>query len=113
MSDFSAIKKYTDVVTSDGEQLGEALALHHRQEDIDPNLKLYATYLEVYSLEMGNASYVPTDFIAPYSSGDDQVTLAVNRATFSRETWDRTPDFIAARRSQKETLPSGEQAALI
>ena len=113
MSDYSKIKKYTPVFTSDGEALGEALALYHRQEDVNPKLKLYETYLEIYSLEMGNSSYVPTEFVALPAADAESVELTVAISTFAKETWDRTPDFVAGHRGKKEELPSGEQAALI
>lgn len=101
------LKKGADVVTADGEILGKALALHHRTpEEVDPDLKLYASYLEVPNFQVGSPFYVPVDFIADYDSDALQVNLSVPLSAVMDETWDREPSFIAGRQDQAERLPS-------
>lgn len=99
------LKKYAAVVTSDGHAVGTALRLRHRTEDIDPELKLYASYLEVMGVELGNQSYIPTDFISDYDPEQDVVTLAVKFDIVEDETWNRAPTFIARREDTVEELP--------
>ena len=99
------LKKYAAVVTSDGHPVGTALRLRYRTEDIDPALKLYASYLEVMGAGLGNQSYIPTDFIADYDPEEDVVTLAVTDDIIKDETWNRAPTFIARREDTAEQLP--------
>ena len=72
------LKKGADVMTSDGEFLGKALRLHHRPDEIDPELKLYASYLETSNLFMGSPFFIPVDFIADYDPPNTLVTLTVD-----------------------------------
>ena len=98
------LKKGADVVTSDGEFLGKALRLHHRPDEIDPELKLYASYLETSNLVMGSPFFIPVDFIADYDPPDTRVTLTVKKSAVLNETWDREPTFIAGHRDKPEEL---------
>lgn len=113
MEDKMQFKKYDKVVTADDVDLGELLRIHHREEDINPLLKLYASYLEIWSMEFGGHSYVPTDFIDEYDEASGIVYLAVTMDTVQQETWDRAPNFIAGRKSRREELPVGRQRAII
>lgn len=99
------VKKFAQVWTADNKLLGPVLRLHHRLSDIDPALKMYATYLEVNSISMGGPVFVPADFITEYNAAENKLTLSVNMRTIQRETWDRTPTFIAHHTSQIEALP--------
>lgn len=105
-------KKYDKVVTADDVTLGELLRLHHRQEDINPLLRLYASYLEVWSIELGGHTYIPTDFIDEYNASTGTVYLAVTLETVQQETWDRTPSFIAGHQSRREELPLGSSRTI-
>lgn len=100
-------KKYAEVWTADDKQIGVAIRLHHRVHDINPALKLYATYLECMSVKMGGAVFIPTDFVADYDAATNKISLAVKMSTVQRETWDRTPDFIAHHTSHVEELAAG------
>jgi hypothetical protein len=98
------LKKGADVLTSDGEFLGKALRLHHRPDEIDPDLKLYASYLETSNLVMGSPFFIPVDFIAEYDPQNTLVTLTVPTKAVMKETWDREPSFIAGHRDKAEDL---------
>ncbi len=58
------IKKLDEVWTADAKKLGLAQQLFHRQDEVNPDLQLYASYLEVENFEYGEVFYVPTDFVA-------------------------------------------------
>lgn len=97
--------KYDKVVTADDVILGELLRIHHRQEDINPELRLYASYLEIWSVDLGGQSYIPTDYIDRYDQATRKVYITETLSTVQKETWDRTPSFIAGHRSRREELP--------
>ena len=97
------VKKYTAVYTADNEHLGEAGRLYHRPADtVNPELKLYAAYLEVINLAFGNPLYIPTDYISDYADG--KLTLSVSLSVVEDETWDRSPDFVTVHAGNVEEL---------
>ncbi len=98
------VKKFTNVLTSDDYALGVALRIHLRQDDIDPELKLYAAYLEVNSRDLGTHFYVPAEFIQDYSPTDKQLTLSVPLSVVGEEQWGRNPTFIAGHLENIEEL---------
>ena len=100
------LKKGADVVTVDGEFVGKALRLHHRPDEVDPELKLYGSYLETPNLLMGSHFFVPVEFIADYDPQVMRVTLSVSASAVLAETWDREPTFIAGHLDTAEELPS-------
>lgn len=100
------LKRFADVWTADDVFIGEAVRLHHRMNEVNPELKLYSSYLECRSIEMGGNVFVPTEFVADYDLVADKVTLSVNIRTVQRETWERAPNFIAHHSSQVEELPA-------
>jgi hypothetical protein len=106
------LKKYDKVVTADDISLGELMRIHHRQEDINPELRLYASYLEVWSIDFGGHIFIPTDFIDEYDETTNTVYLTETKHTVQQETWDRAPSFIAGRKSQRQELPVPEGARL-
>lgn len=100
------LKKYTDVFTSDGEYLGVALRYYHRAPDeVDPELRLYRTYLEVQSIEMGGSTFVPTEFIGDYEPGHNKLALAATLQEVEEALWNRMPDFVARGWAVPEELP--------
>lgn len=105
-------KKYDKVVTADDVSLGELVRIHHRQEDINPELRLYASYLEVWSIDFGGHVYIPTDFIGEYDEATNIIYLTETVHTVQQETWDRAPSFIVGRKSQRQELPVPEGATL-
>jgi len=112
MQEDMPFKKYDKVVTADDVTLGELMRIHHRQEDINPELQLYGSYLEVWSIDFGGHMYIPTDFIDEYDEAAGIVYLTKTKHTVQQETWDRTPSFIAGRKSQRQELPVTEGAKL-
>ncbi len=99
------LKRFAEVWTADDVYIGEAVRLHHRPNEVNPELKLYPSYLECRSIEMGGYVFVPTEFVADYNPAANKVTLSVNIRTVQRETWERVPNFIAHHTSQVEELP--------
>ena len=109
----SPYKKYDKVVTADEIVIGDLLRIHHRQEDINPELRLYASYLEVWSVELGVNTYIPTDFIDEYEPAAGTIHLSATMRTVQEETWDRAPAFIAGRKSHREELPAPADRSLL
>lgn len=98
------VKKYTQVVTSDDFLLGVALRIHHRLEEIDPDLKLYAAYLQVSSRDLGTHFYIPTEFIKEYDPAGGKLILSVALEIVEDEIWSREPTFIAGELGEIEEL---------
>lgn len=106
------IKKYDEVWTADKQNIGEALAWHERPaEEVNPEQKLYARYLEVWSILLGGHCYIPAEFVGDYQPG--RINLLVKLATIEDETWDRAPAFVAGRKSVRYELPVGQKTAVI
>ncbi|MCA9920354.1 MAG: hypothetical protein KC445_20500 [Anaerolineales bacterium] len=105
MQESMHFKKYDKVVTVDDIVLGEALRLHHRDEDVNPELRLYASYLEIWSTELGGQTFIPTDYIDEYDAQTRTIYLTEPLSYVQKESWDRTPSFIAGHKSRKEELP--------
>lgn len=98
------VRRGTVVHTADDQFLGKALKIHHRLKDIDPDLKLYASYLDVSNLAVGSSVYVPVEFISAYDPQEPSLTLSVPLSTVMGETWDREPTFIAGKQDKIEPL---------
>ncbi len=98
------VKKYTVVFSADEHELGQALRLHHRTEDIDPNLKYYASYLEIFGVDYSTHLFVPTDFIDDYEADNETIRLSVKFKAVQNESWDRVPDFVVANKDSIEKL---------
>ncbi|WP_420644146.1 hypothetical protein [Candidatus Leptofilum sp.] len=98
-------KKYDKVVTADDVVLGDLLRIHHREEDVNPELRLYASYLEVWSVDLGGHIYIPSEYIEEYDAAARTIYIAETLSVVQQETWDRAPSFIAGRQSRKEELP--------
>lgn len=96
------INHLDNVYTADDVELGVAVALFHRTKDINPDLKLYATYLEVSNHHLGDVFFIPTNFINTAANGTVKLTIPMK--TVQHETMTRKPDFIAFGHAQKETL---------
>jgi hypothetical protein len=99
------IKKLEAIWTADSKKLGLAQYLLYRQDNINPDLQLYGSYLQVEDYEFGEVYYVPTDYIAGRDPDRGNVTLAVSFETVRQRTWFRMPDFIAHGEARKEFLP--------
>ena len=84
--------------------MGQAIRLHHRTHDINPEMNLYASYLETFSIQLGGSNFIPTDFIEEVDPVENKIWLSVDFTVFKRETWDRTPTFIAHRTNKIEEL---------
>ena len=100
------IKKHAEIWTKDGQRLGEATHVYHRLEDVNPAELHYAAYLEIFSFEIGEHYFIPTDFIAGYDAANGRLTLSSSRKTIEDRTWHRMPGFIAMGKARKEDLPA-------
>jgi hypothetical protein len=101
-----ALKKYSDVYTSDGQHIGVAMRYHHRPpEQVDPELRLYRTYLEVQSVELGGPAYIPTVFIGDYDPAANRLTLLASLEDVEELVWNRKPNFVARGMTVREELP--------
>jgi hypothetical protein len=98
------LKKFSKVITSDDEVIGNAVHLRLRQDEVNVEMKNYAAYLDVASLELGTHFYVPTDFIQEYNPETSQVTLSVPFSIVQDESWNREPSFIAGHLEEIEDL---------
>lgn len=99
------IKKLDEIWTADNKKLGLVKDLYHRpEEEVDPAVEYYASYLEVENFEYGSDYYVPTDFIDERDEATGAVKLKVSFAKVMDRTWFRMPDFIARGRAQKTEL---------
>ena len=98
------LKKFTKVVSSDDEMVGDVVYIRLRLGDADVDLKLYEAYLDVATLDLGTHFYVPTDFVAEYDPDEAQIKLSVPFAVVQVESWDRKPDFIARHLDKVEEL---------
>ncbi|MDX1417319.1 MAG: hypothetical protein R3293_24140 [Candidatus Promineifilaceae bacterium] len=99
------VRKFTEVIAADDYLLGKSLRIHHRQDEIDPDLKLYAAYLQINSPDLGTHFFVPTDFIQEFNSGKNQLVLSVPMSVVEEEQWSRFPTFVVGHVEKIEELP--------
>ena len=101
------IKKFDEVWTADEKKLGLAQKMFHRQNEVNPDLQLYATYLEVDNFEYGEGFYIPTDFITGRDPVTGHLLLTVTTNQVMNHTWFRMPDFVTHKLYDQELLPAG------
>jgi hypothetical protein len=101
------IHRLDKVYTADDVHLGEAIAIYKRQDEVNPGLELYAAYLKIFSFEMGDDFYVPTDFIASRDAENGTVKLSIDMHKVKHETFERMPNFVAYEQGIVEELPTG------
>ena len=92
------------VYTADDALLGQAICLY-RQPDtaqINPDLKLYATYLQVANTALGDSFFIPTDFVVKAESSLVQLSLTMKE--IEHETFSRRPMFVAMGHTAREAL---------
>lgn len=93
------------VKTSDGQTLGYVKALY-RQPDpsmIDPQLKLFAEYLEVVNLDLADDFYIPKDYVA--EKEQTHLILEMTHEAVMNNTLSRAPQFIAHGQAESIALP--------
>ncbi len=90
------LKKFTQVKTADGEAIGVTLRFVHRPiEDVNPDLRLYRSYLVIQSIMLGGPAFIPTVYVGEYDPVKNHLTLEANLETLEDELWNREPDFVA------------------
>ncbi|MEM7801379.1 MAG: hypothetical protein AAF633_19450 [Chloroflexota bacterium] len=103
LEELKAVARGAIVTSSDDQEMGQATQLHVRTDEINPAQKLYQYYFRVARPIMGNAAYVPADFIEIKSA--DQLRLTVTSDAFEGERWDVAPTFIAVGNDTTYDLP--------
>lgn len=98
------LRRGAAVWTADGHYIGYAIRLHHRQNEVNPDLKLYGSYLGLFSMLFGGTTYIPTDFIRDYDPAENKLILSITVEDIAQETWDRTPSFVAWGEETREPL---------
>ena len=72
---------------------------------MDPELELYEYYVYVFSFDVGDDYYVPTDFIS--QDGDNgRFTLNLTMNEAMDKGWSRLPDFVIKKEAIREELPA-------
>lgn len=100
------LKRMAEVYTADGERIGVTLRFIHRPiEEVNPDLRLYRSYLIVQSILLGGPAYIPTVYVADYDPAAGRVELSATFETLEDETWNREPDFAARGLGVYEELP--------
>lgn len=101
------IKKLEEVWTAEDKKLGLAQQLFLRQGEVNPELQLYAAYLEVENFDYGEGFYIPTDFISGRDQETGHLILSVTIDQVMNNTWFRMPDFVAHKQYDQQALPTG------
>lgn len=100
------INKFDEVWTADGKKLGIAYKIFHRQDDVNPNLQLYKSYICVVNFEYGEEFFVPTDFIEGRDTETGNLLLSISFKRVMDLTYFRMPDFVVHRKYDLELLPA-------
>jgi hypothetical protein len=98
------INKLEEIWTADDKKLGEANAIYHRLEGVNPELRYYAHYLHVQNFDYGDDYYIPTDFIKGRDEKTGSVVLEKTFQEVLTNTWTRMPEFILHGNGQIEKL---------
>jgi len=98
------IKKFDEIWTADGKKLGIAYKIFHRQEEVNPDLQLYESYISVVNFEYGEEYFVPTDFIEGRDPETGNLLLSIPFARVMDMTCFRMPDFVMHRKYDLELL---------
>ena len=99
-----SIKRLEEVWTADNQKLGLTEAIYHRLEGANPDLRLYASYLNVQNFEYGDDYYIPTDFIQGREPETGRLLVKEKFITILQNTWTRMPDFIVHGQGRLEKL---------
>jgi len=99
------INKFDEIWTADRIRLGLAERIYHREEDVNPDLELYSSYLEIESFDLGYNYYIPFDFIHDDHDAEG-IELTVTFEAVQKNTWSRMPFFIAHGEARIEELPA-------
>jgi hypothetical protein len=98
------IKFLDEVWTEDGHKLGEVHHIHHRPGEVDPDLLLYETYLEIQDFGLGMTYFVPTEFVQVDGTNGRVIVNESFREVLSNR-WNNRPPFIAGGFARTEELP--------
>lgn len=106
------LKQNTPVLTADEYLLGQAHTLYHRQEPAEPELRLFATYLMVVNMTIGDEFYVPTTYIdEARPEAGTAVHLTLTRDDIKDQQLTRTPQFVIDDQFKEEKLAPGDSSA--
>lgn len=108
------LKQNLPVLTADEYRLGQLNRLYHRDELAEPQHSLFASYLMVVNMTIGDDFYVPTTYIDETRAGETAVFLTLTLDEIENKQLTRTPQFIIDDRFMEEKLPNdGTSAATI
>ncbi len=105
------LRQNMPVLTADAYRLGQAHTLYHRQEPAEPEHRLFATYLMVVNMTIGDDYYVPTAHIDDARQEGTAVYLTLTRDDIQDQQLTRTPQFIVDERFTEEKLAPGDSSA--
>jgi hypothetical protein len=106
-----AVKVNDEVRTRDGFKLGYARRWHFRpDEDVDPEVLLFAAYLQVENFELGDTFFVPDVYVVGQDDHGDFVLIDATMKQVEQWTWTRMPDFMIRNQGREVLLPA--EAAL-
>ena len=99
------------VKTSDGQILGYVKALHSQPDPsmIDPKLKLFGEYLEVFNLDLADDFFIPRDYVA--EKEQTHLILEMTYEAVINNTLSRAPQFIAHGQAESIALPQSGGSA--
>lgn len=98
-------QKHDTVFTSDEQCLGHVVRLYNRPiADVNPAQKLFAHYLLVSNLEIGDSFYIPTDYVTGRDDKEKQIALSLSMKEVAHETLTREPEFVAIGQAEKVNL---------
>ena len=105
------LKQNSPILTADAYHLGQAHTLYHRQEPAEPELRLFATYLIVGNMTIGDEFYVPTTYIDEAREEGTAVYLTLTHQDIQKQQLTRIPQFIVEERGNEESLPPSDSSA--
>ena len=105
------LKQSLPVMTSDNYRLGQVHTLYHRLAEPQPELALFASYVMVVNIAIGDDFYVPTSYIDETRDAETAVYLTITRDDVTDKQITRIPEFIVEGQFEEEKLPECSTSA--
>lgn len=105
------LKQALPVITADNYCLGQVHTLYHRLAEPQPELALFANYVMVVNMTIGDDFYVPTTYIDETHEAETAVYLTLTRDDVTDKQLTRIPEFIVDGQFEEEKLPEGSTSA--
>lgn len=104
MNEQPHFRKHDRIITADDVELGQVVALFHRRQGADPELKLYADYFKVFDFSSGGVYYIPLDFLDTQANAPGAARLSLTLRQVQEATFNRMPTFVAWREADLPPL---------